>query len=66
MLDVLNGISTNISKNQYTGLIFVDLKKAFDTVSHSLQLQKLEHYRIRGNTLDVFTFYLPERKQYVL
>ena len=27
MLDVINGISTNMSKNQYTGLIYLDLKK---------------------------------------
>ena len=65
MLDVINGISTNMSKNQYTGLICLDLKKAFDTVSHSILLQKLEHYGINGNMLDLLTSYLTERKQFV-
>ena len=65
MLDVINGISSNMNKTQYTGLIFLDLKKAFDTVSHSILLQKLEHYGIRGNMLDLFTSYLSEHKQYV-
>ena len=65
MLDVINGKSTNMSKNQYTGLIFLDLKKVFDTASRSILLQKLEHYGIRGNTFDLFTSYLAERKLYV-
>ena len=58
------GISINMSKNMNTGLICLDLKKVFDIVSHSILLQKLQHYGIRGNTLDLLTFYLTERKQY--
>ena len=65
VLDVINGISTNMSKNQNAGLICLDLKEAFDTVSHSVLLQKLEHYGIRGNMLDLLTSYLTERKQFV-
>ena len=67
MLDVINEISTNTSKNQYTCFIFFDLKEAFDTVSYSILLQKFEHYGIRGNTLDLlyFTSSLTKRKQYI-
>ena len=44
---------------------FIDLRKAFDTVNHSMLLKKMDHYGIRGIVLDWFSSYLSERKQYV-
>lgn len=46
--------------------VFVDLAKAFDTVSHKLLLEKLEKLGIRGNTLQLFRNYLTNRKQMVM
>ena len=45
--------------------IFIDLKKAFGTVNHTILLNKLKHYDIRGSGLKWFTSYLSNSSQYV-
>ena len=41
-------------------------KKAFDTVDHGVLLAKLDHYGVRGGTLDLLDSYLRGRAQYVV
>ena len=65
MLDVITATYDNIQNNLFTGLIFVDLKKAFDTVCHKTLLSKLFSYGIRGVALDLLTSYLNSRQQFV-
>ena len=54
----------NIHKKHCTGAIFLDLKKAFHAVCHRTLLSKLDHYGIRGSTVNLINSYL-EREQFV-
>ena len=54
-----------LEKGEYAIGIFIDFRKAFDTVDHSILLQKLYHYGIRGVAYDWFCDYLKNRTQLV-
>ena len=52
----------NLNNKKTTCSIFVDLKKAFDSVSHDILLKKMEHYGFRGCVWKLLISYLKDRK----
>ena len=62
---MLNFISTGSNENNYVAAIFLDISKAFDSVTPSILLAKLSHYGIRGVALSWFKSFLSNRKQKV-
>ena len=58
-------ISAAIDNKMSTIGVFIDLKKAFDTINHSILIDKLEHYGVRGTAKKWIMNYLSGRQQYV-
>ena len=66
ILDIINKIQDNMDRKMYSCGIFIDLKKAFDTVDHDILLGKLDYYGIRGVINNWFSSYLKNRMQTTL
>ena len=64
LIDANNSWCVNIDKGLINGVVFIDLKKAFDTIDHKILIQKLKVYGIDRNTLPWFESYLLNRQQH--
>ena len=62
-LKTTNDWLINIDKGLLNGVVFLDLKKVFDTVNHKILLKKLELYCVKNTSLRWFTLYLRNRNQ---
>ena len=58
-------IKKKVNEGKLVGSVFIDLSKAFDTLSHAKLITKLRSYGILNKELDWFEDYLFDRTQYV-
>ena len=63
LLKCTNDWYLNIDKGKYTAVVYIDLKKAFDTVDHDILLRKLNFCGLKGKELSWFRSYLTDRRQ---
>ena len=61
----LKFLLSEIHQHRLSGMVFVDLRKAFDVVDHQLLLTKLRLYRVSDPSLSWFESYLCGRQQFV-
>ena len=66
LIDLIDKIQFALDRNEYVIGIFLDIKKAFDSINHDILLQKLEHYGFRGHFQLFMRSYLSNREQYTL
>lgn len=64
-LKLLEDVLPAFSQNSFSASIFIDFKKAFDTVNHVILLQKLNKMGFRGVSNDLLRSFLSNRRQYV-
>ena len=61
----LEEIKTNLDQGGVVGAVFLDLRKAFDTVNHEVLLHKLRNYNLSINVQNWINSYLSGRHQCV-
>ena len=61
LLEATDSWAFDIDRGNVNALVFLDLKKTFDTVDHTILLSKLSTYRIQENTYNWFKSYLENR-----
>ena len=58
LLQFTDELSMNMDRGKVSGVIYLDLKKAFDTVNHAILLQKVKWIGVDSKSLQWFQSYL--------
>lgn len=65
MLHLTEGWRQGLDRNRIVGVLFIDFKKAFDSICHKTMALKLQACGISGNVYNLIVDYLSGRKQFV-
>ena len=65
LINLTNSVYSSLNSRKHCANILIDYSKAFDTVNHSILIDKIYSYGIRGSMLTLLRSYLTGRKQYV-
>ena len=63
LIETVDNWSINIDNGLLNGVIFIDLKKAFDTIDHAILLRKLQIYSVDQNGIKFSESYLSNRSK---
>ena len=63
IVNLTNSLLNAINDCKTCTAVFIDLKKAFDTINHSILLRKLEYMGVKGDLLLWINDYLHDRSQ---
>lgn len=65
LMDLMEELSSAVNEKKFAVGVFIDLKKAFDTIDHDIVLEKMERFGVRGVGLEWSKSYFRHRSQYV-
>ena len=62
LAQLIDFVATGMDKQMHTGMILVDLQKAFDTLDHGVLLVKMKYFGFQVSVIKWFESYLSNRK----
>ena len=63
---MLDDIYDNINNQQITYSVFIDFKRAFDSINHKILLKEITKLGFHRNTIAWYQHYLTDRMQYAV
>lgn len=65
VLELYHHALSSLEKDENLGVVFLDIRKAFDSMPHDTVLAKMECYGVRGIPLNLFQSFFSDRTQAV-
>ena len=66
IITLVNKVSKSLDGGKIVGGVYLDIRKAFDSISHQILIDKLHKTGIRGNIHCLLKSYLMSRSEYVI